>query len=43
MILHENYIKDDAFNKIHGKGHKHDFIFIDKENDLCLKNFDEEI
>ena len=30
MILRENYIDENAFRSLHGEGHKHDFIFINK-------------
>ena len=42
-ILRENYVNEDAFKNLHGDGHKHDFIFIDKNNDKYYKYFDEEI
>ena len=43
MVLKENYVDENTFDKIHGEGHKYDFIFIDKHNDKWFKNFDEEI
>ena len=43
MVLRENYIDENAFKNLHGEGHKHDLIFINKNNDKCYKHFDEEI
>ena len=43
MILRENFINENAFDHLKGNEHKHDFIFIDKDNERYNKNFDEEI
>ena len=43
MILRENFIDENAFNNLKGQEHKHDFIFVDKDNEKYYKNFDEEI
>ena len=43
MILRENFIDENAFNNLKGLEHKHDFIFVDKNNEKYYKNFDEEI
>ena len=43
MILRENFVDEDAFKNLGGEEHKHDFIYIDKNNDKYYKNFDEEI
>ena len=43
MILRENLINENAFDNLKGTEHKHDFIFVDKDNDRYFKNFDEEI
>ena len=43
MILRENFIDENAFNSLKGIEHKHDFIYVDKDNEKYFKNFDEEI
>ena len=43
MILRENFVNEEVFKNLSGEEHKHDFIFIDKNNDKDYKNFDEEI
>ena len=43
IILRESYIDENAFKNLHREGHKHDFIFINKNNAKCYKHFDEEI
>ena len=43
MVLRENLINETAFDNLKGQEHKHDFIFVDKDNDRYFKNFDEEI
>ena len=43
MILRENFVDEDAFKNFKGVEHKHDFIFVDKDNEKYFKNFDEEI
>ena len=43
MILRENFIIENAFDNLKGYNHKHDFIFLDKDNEKYYKTFDEEI
>ena len=43
MILRENFVDEDAFKNLKGEEYKHDFIYVDKDNEKYYKNFDEEI
>ena len=39
MIQRENLIDENTFNKIHGEGYKHDFIFLDNIKNKNYKKF----